>query len=244
MLTKSKIQYIRNLHNKKGRYELGRFLVEGKKSINEVICSGLEIVEGFFVDNWISPLKVNFPATLISQKELARITTLRSNRDGIVIVKIPKNTSIIQEKSPNITLVLDSINDPGNLGTILRIADWYGISKIIASEDTVDIYNPKTLIASMGSFSRVFIQYKNLQKYLESVETPIFGADLDGENLHGFNFPENTPIHLVIGSESHGISPEVKKLLTRKITIPRFGHAESLNAGVATAVILDRMVGK
>lgn len=244
MLSKSKIQFIRNLHTKKGRYEAGRFLVEGKKSIDEVINSDLKIVEGFFVKNWISPLKIDFPATLISEKELARITSLSSNRDGVLVIEIPKNPIKIQQKPQDITLVLDHINDPGNLGTILRICDWYGIFHIVASKDTVDIYNPKTIISSMGSFARIQVSYTDLSEYLQGIATPIFGADLQGENLHTFDFSKYFPLHLVIGSESHGISPAVKKFLTNTVTIPRFGEAESLNAGVAAAVILDRIVGK
>lgn len=242
MLSKTKIAYLRSLHRSKDRKEAGRFIVEGKKSILEVANSHFRIVEGFLRENFLHPLSCTFPVELISDADLARISSLTSNRDGIVVVemppaippKIPKNT---------FTLVLDGINDPGNLGTIIRIADWYGIKHIIASEDTVDIYNPKTIMATMGSFSRVAVHYVNVPEFLsENTKMPVYGAFLEGENLHAMQ--HIAPGYIVIGSEAHGIRPEVATYISHKITIPRFGGAESLNAGVATGIIVDRMIGK
>ncbi len=163
MLSKNKITHLRALHTKKKRKEQGRFLVEGKKSILECIDSDMEIIEGFFTHEILSPIKMNFPYQLISESELKKITTLTSNRDGVLVVAMPqKNLSQLQD---NLTLVLDGINDPGNLGTIIRTADWYGIKNIIASKDTVDYYNSKVIMASMGSFVRVNVFYEDLEEF-------------------------------------------------------------------------------
>ena len=164
MLTKPKIQHLRSLHNRKSREELGLFLVEGKKSILEVVNSSLEIVEGYVTYDFIGELRRTFPLELITQKELERITTLASNRDGVFVVRIPHTFDALPQTG--FILVLDGINDPGNLGTIMRTADWYGIETIVTSEDTVDAYNPKTIMASMGSFTRVRVICTDIARYL------------------------------------------------------------------------------
>ena len=242
MLSKPKIAYIKSLQNRKDRHELGRFVVEGKKSILEVVSSDFHIVEGFFVHDFLDPLQKNFPMELISESELQKISALSSNRDGVIVVEMRKNL-LPQDFSENFTLVLDGINDPGNLGTIIRIADWYGISHIIASENTVDFYNSKTIMATMGSFTRAHVHYENLENFLANNSgIPVYGAFLDGENIHTMKNIESG--FIIIGSEANGISKNLEKYITNKITIPRFGAAESLNAGVATGIIVDRMVGK
>lgn len=240
MLTKGKIQYIKTLSDRKTRYEEGYFIVEGKKSILEAIDARMEIREIFAVDpSWVKDV----PVTVITEKELLGISTLSTNHDGLAIVKMRTNWAPhASQWQKKITLVLDRIADPGNLGTIIRTADWYGITHIIASRDTVDAYNPKTIMATMGSFTRVSVEYLDLEDFLSQVSWNIYGAYLDGENLHEKNFSRNENITLVIGSESHGISPKLEKYITNKITIPRYGQAESLNASIATAIILDRLV--
>lgn len=141
----------------------------------------------------------------------------------------------------NFVLILDDINDPGNLGTIIRIADWYGIKNIIASKNTVDFYNPKTIMATMGSFARVNVFYEDLIEFFEKNQNiPTYGAFLNGENLR--NIGKIKPGFIVIGSEAHGINQNLEKFIDKKITIPRFGSAESLNAGVATGIILERLI--
>lgn len=242
MISKTKIAYLRTLHHRKDREQHGRFLIEGKKSILEAIDSDIRIVEGFLCENFLHPLKQTFPVELISEKELARISSLSSNRDGVLVAEIPHRLP------PKITgldmvLSLDGINDPGNLGTIIRIADWYGIRMIIASRDTVDVYNPKTIMASMGSFTRVQVVYTDLEAFFqEHAGMPVYGALLDGENLHTIGTVE--PGFILIGSEAHGIRSHLLPWVTRRMTIPRFGGAESLNAGVATGIILDRLLQK
>jgi RNA methyltransferase, TrmH family len=244
--------------------------------MGEFMDSDFEIVEGFFSDEFATQKEYNFPYQTVTESELARITTLTSNDSGVLIVRMKYQKSGLlhtsQWQSPReLILILDRINDPGNLGTIIRIADWYGVSQIICSPDTVDCYNPKVLMATMGSFTRVSIWYTDLEKYLSTIsgvsvipglsrdpaqsrstesgflpsqewQIHIYGAYLDGESTHTKDWWTGW-WHLVIGSEAHGISNNLEKYITDKITIPRFGLAESLNAGVATAVILDRMRG-
>lgn len=228
MISKNKIAYLTSLQNKKTRYEFGRFLVEGKKSILEAVASNFRIIEGFLSHDFLPKLGQNFPIELIDEKTLKKISSLSANRDGVVVVEMPKNF-LSNDLRGNWNVVIDNINDPGNLGTILRIADWYGIKNIIASENTVDIYNPKAIMASMGSFSRVNIFYENLEIFFEKNSgIPVYGAYLDGKNIREIRNP--IPGFLLIGSEAHGISENLEKWVTQKITIGRFGGAESLNA--------------
>lgn len=240
MLSKPKIHYLKSLQDKKIRHEIGRFVVEGKKSILETINSNFRIVEGFFANDFLNPLQKNFPIKLVSQDELKKISSLSTNKDGIIVVEIPK---ILPPKNfdKNFTIVLDGINDPWNLGTIVRIADWYGISNIVASSDSVDIFNPKSIMATMGSFTRVNIFYENLEKFFtQNPNIPVYGAFLDGQNIR--TLEKIKPWFIVIGSEANGIRENLEKFITQKITIPRFGQAESLNAGIATAIIVDRFI--
>ena len=242
MLTKSKIAYIKSLHEKQGRREAWCFLVEGRKWVEEFMASDFEIVEGFFLEE----TKYGFPHEVITPKELEKISALTSNNFWLVVVKMrSQGTGFLpaQEwrKQNWLTLILDGINDPGNLGTIIRTADWYGISHIIASLDTVDCYSSKVIMATMGSFTRINISYLDLEKYLSSLSwSAIYWAYLDGESVYDKHF-SSSPAYLVIGSESHGIRENLRKYITDPITIPRIGLAESLNAWVATAIILDNI---
>ena len=239
MIPKSKIAYVRSLHDKQTRYSEGVFLVEWRKSILECITSEFEIIEGFFTEKMPADVVVSFPVEHITQTELARLTTLISNDSWLLLVKM--RPQVLPKCAGNeLVLVLDGINDPGNLGTIVRIADWYRVTHIIASLDTVDFYNPKVLMATMGSFTRVSIFYTKIDQYLSKIWGVVYGAYLDGENIHTKSFA-HAGAHLVIGSEAHGISTGVEPYITDRITIPRFGRAESLNAGVATAIIVDRI---
>ncbi len=241
MISKAKIAYIRSLHNKLTRHTEGLFLVEWRKCIVEFLDSWFEIVEGFFTDKFVQKNECPFPVTHVTDWELDRMSTLNTNDTWIIVVKMKSN--ILPKINNNeLFLVLDSINDPGNLWTIIRIADWYGIRHIIASEDTVDCYNTKVLMATMGSFARITVSYTDIDLYLSKISWKIYGAYLNGTNVHNEKFLMETA-HLVIGSEAHGISENIEKYITDKITIPKFGYAESLNAGIATAIILDRMIG-
>jgi RNA methyltransferase, TrmH family len=177
--------------------------------------------------------------TIVEQAELEIMGTLETNAAALAVVK-QKNTPGFAITSNDLVLALDDIRDPGNLGTIIRIADWYGIKKILCSEKTTDMYDPKVISATMGSFARVEVMYTNLAEVLEHMQVPSFGTYLEGENIenvHEVDFPKGGI--LVMGSESHGISNVLKPLIKKKITIPAFGKAESLNVAIATAIVLD-----
>ena len=208
----------------------------------EFVSSNCEIIEGYFTEKFLTGKKFEFPVSVVTDNELSRISSLTSNDSGLLLVKMRKNSLPIDIKDGDLVLVLDSINDPGNLGTIIRIADWYGVTRIIASTDTVDCYNSKVVMATMGSFSRVPIIYTNIVQYLSKFNENVYWAYLDGENIHTTSFSKHG-MHIVIGNEAHGISKAVEDCITNKITIPRFGKAESLNAWVATAIIMDRITG-
>lgn len=241
MLSKNQIKYIKSLHNKKERNEEKKFLVEWKKSLIELLHSDFEIEiliisESFFVENRNLVSKYSFE--ILKIEEITKLSTLWTNTDWIALVK-QKENSELKNNWNEIILVLDEIKDPGNLGTIIRIADWYGINKIIASNNTCELYNPKVIISSMGSFTRIKLYYTDLEWYLQNQDFPIYWAFMIWEDIHKTNFEKSC--FIVIWNESNGISKEIKKLVSKKITIPRFWEAESLNAWIATAIILDNV---
>ncbi len=241
MLSKNQIKYIKSLHNKKERNEEKKFLVEWKKSLIELLHSDFEIEiliisESFFVENRNLVSKYSFE--ILKIEEITKLSTLWTNTDWIALVK-QKENSKLKNNWNEIILVLDEIKDPGNLGTIIRIADWYGIKKIIASNNTCELYNPKVIISSMGSFTRIKLYYTDLEWYLQNQDFPIYWAFMIWEDIHKTNFEKSC--FIVIWNESNGISKEIEKLVSKKITIPRFWEAESLNAWIATAIILDNV---
>ena len=241
MFTKNQAKLIKSLQDKKNRVELGLFLVEGEKSVVEVLNSNFEIdfvlTTTEFFDKYGEKIREKAKAyEIVNQFDLEKVGTFETNDSALAIVKQNINTEPKINKN-EIALALDEIKDPGNLGTIIRIADWYGIKNIVASKETVDFYNPKVITATKGSFTRVNIFYTNLNDFLSKTESPILGAFLNGKNIHKTKFP--TGGILLMGNESNGISKEIEKFVTKKITIPAFGIAESLNVAIATAVILD-----
>lgn len=240
MLSKNEVKTIRNLKDKKERQQTGLFLIEGGKSILEAIGSDFDIetiivTNEFFNEHKDQIIKSGKHCEIVEQSELETLGTLESNNAGLVVAKQKPNTE--PEIGDEIILALDEVKDPGNLGTIIRIADWYGIKKIIASNNSTDFYNSKTISATMGSFTRVQIYYTELKDYLAKINRPILGAFMNGQNVHNFSFPKTGV--LLMGNESNGIHKELEDIVTDKITIPRHGGAESLNVSVATAVILD-----
>lgn len=243
MLSKARIKFIKSLQLKKYRKQEQCFTVEGEKSVLEVLGSTLTIKELYATADFIErqkPVVNRFKGTIVTvtEKELASVGEYATNNAALAVVAIPEN-SRPKPDTQEFILMLDDIRDPGNLGTIIRTADWYGIKNIIASEETADVYNAKVIQASMGSFVRTNVYYTKLTDYLANNKLPVFGTFLNGEDAHTFNF--GTGGIIVIGNEANGISDEVKDFVTQKITIPRYGNAESLNAGIATAVILDNI---
>lgn len=214
------------------------FLVEGNKTILELPNSNFKIKEIFSTEpnNFLSK-DVQF--THISENELKKISFLRNPKDSLAVCELLKES---QFEDKNFQLVLDGIQDPGNLGTIIRLADWFGIEQIICSEDTVDFYNPKVIQATMGSFTRVNIVYCDLVEYLSNTENLNVGTDMEGENIYQFEKPNK--INLILGNEGNGMRDETENLLQKKISIPRFGKSqstESLNVSMAAGIILGQL---
>jgi TrmH family RNA methyltransferase len=241
MFTKNQAKLIKSLDEKKNRVELGLFLVEGEKSVSELLDSDFEIellltTTEFFEKFGEKIREKSKSYEIVNQFELEKVGTFATNDAALAVVKQKINKSP-EIKKNEVVIVLDEIKDPGNLGTIIRIADWYGIDNIVASKNTVDFYNPKVITATKGSFTRVNMFYTDLNDFLSKTKLPILGAFLNGENIHETKFPVSGI--LVMGNESNGVSKEIEILITKKITIPAYGKAESLNVAIATAIILD-----
>jgi RNA methyltransferase, TrmH family len=243
MITKNQIKYINSLQQKKFRLEHQSFVVEGAKSVIELLKSDfvvelLFVTQSFFEENEALLQNLSIQPEFVEVNELEKVGSFNSNNAALAVVKTKENVELLV-KEKEFAMILDDIRDPGNLGTIIRIADWYGITKIICSNSTVDVYNPKVINSTMGSFTRIYLYYTNLEEFIKNQKINIYGTLLDGENIHQTQFTDSG--YIVIGNEANGISEEITKLITHKITIPRFGGAESLNAGIATAVVLDNV---
>ena len=242
-LSKSKFKYIKSLHLKKNRLQEGKFIVEGDKSVREFLDSDFNVEEvvatsEFYneVDNQLLPSTV----FLVTSKELAGLGQFKSNNAALAIVQI-KEISQPRIAENDIVLAVDGINDPGNLGTIIRIADWFGINKILLSPESVDVYNPKVVSATKGSLTRVMVFYTNLLEQLTKYKGVIYAADLDGHDLKDVKPIESGII--LIGGETHGISKSLLQHNTQKITVNGKGGAESLNVAVATGIICHHLLG-
>ncbi|MGE8527653.1 TrmH family RNA methyltransferase [Chryseobacterium rhizosphaerae] len=241
MLTAHTIKILQSLDKKKFRQKYNLFLVEGNKIICELPNSNIKVKEIFSTD----PQKLDrtdIPVSHISENELKKISFLKTPKDSVAVCYLAAEERM---EDKNIQLVLDGIQDPGNLGTIIRLADWFGIEQIICSEDTVDFYNPKVIQASMGSFTRVNIIYTDLVEYLSETDNVNIGTDMDGESIYSFERPEK--INLILGNEGNGMRPETEALLQQRITIPRFGSSqstESLNVSMAAGIILGQLFSK
>jgi len=235
MITKADIKYIKSLQNKKERSLSKKFIIEGEKIVNEALIYGSEVLEHIYAtSNYIEQIEVptSISLTIITPQELEKISTLTTPNKAIGICK----QQITIKRKSNLILALDHIQDPGNLGTIIRLADWFGISEIICSENTVDCYNPKVIQSTMGAIFRVNVSYQNLVDYLEKTSLPIYGALLNGENVFTTQFNEKGII--LLGNEGNGISEILKQFITNKITIPKYGEAESLNVAMAASIII------
>jgi len=241
MLSKAKIKFVKSLQIKKYRKQEQCFVVEGAKSVQELLNSDFDTVLVLTTKDFQSHNKLPASAEVIevTARELEGIGEFQSNDSVLAVARIPDPVDPAIGKD-EFVLVLDDIRDPGNLGTIIRAADWFGIKTVIASPETADFYSSKVITATMGSFTRVGIFYTDLSVYMGGLQDGrIFGAFLDGKNIHHVNF--GTGGHVIIGNESRGISADLTRFVTDKITIPRFGKAESLNAAMATAIICDVM---
>ncbi|AYV24194.1 RNA methyltransferase [Vibrio mediterranei] len=237
MISKNQLKLLRALSQKKQRKAHGLFLVEGEKNVLELLETSMVIKHVFATSEFLASNREalqRVECIEASLEELTKASSLVSNNAAVAVVAIPQ-TEIPAAKG--MMIALDGVSDPGNLGTIIRIADWYGIKHIVASTDCADPYNPKTIRATMGSFGRVQVTLLDLPSYLEQASLPVYGAFLEGENVHKMTFSSEGI--LLMGSESHGVRPDAAQYVTDKITIPAFGGAESLNVAMATGIILD-----
>lgn len=240
MLTKNEIKYIQSLYHKKQRDEEGLFVGEGPKVAKELIHSSFEVRHVYATKNWLTSNRdMNVSATEVSDAELSRISNLQTPNE-VLVLAAQSITSAEPVYKETFTLVLDAIRDPGNMGTILRIADWFGIEQIICSNDCVEIYNPKVVQSTMGSITRVKCWYKDFHIWKLEPNMPVFGALLQGQNIYSLSKVREGLI--VIGNESNGIREPLLSRVTHPLTIPARGKAESLNAAVAAGIIVGCLV--
>jgi RNA methyltransferase, TrmH family len=236
MITKNQIKLIISLHQKKYRNSHKLFIAEGEKVIRELLDSPF-VLEQIYCTESIFKDVAQEKVSIISQPELKKITALTASNNCLAVFKIPEQKNLITN---GLILALDDIQDPGNLGTIIRLCDWFGISQLICSRATVDVYNPKVVQASMGSLTRVSIHYLDLKEFLSNTQIPIFGTFMDGDNIYKTSLDQNCIV--IMGNEANGISEEIEKYINKKIAIPRFGtlqKTESLNVAAATAIVLN-----
>ena len=234
LISKSEIKLITSLQQKKYRAIHGLFIAEGKKIINDLLAAGLKI-KYLFATEELSEITSNYQ--IISEKELQKISALKNSSGVLAVFEIPKVTT---HQITGLTVLLDTIRDPGNLGTIIRLCDWFGVSQLICSPDTVDCYNPKVIQATMGSIARVSVQYTSLLPLIKEAKIPTFAAVMEGDTVYKQLLPEEAI--LVMGNEANGISKELLEAIQHKISIPNFSknnNAESLNVATATGILLS-----
>ena len=235
--TKSDIKFVKSLKLKKNRVKENKFIVEGLKNVQELLKSKYDVLELYCTETHTN-LFNNYGCKLISPKELANMGTFNTNNACLAVAQCLKVESV-QFLNERQTIILDGIGDPGNLGTIIRAVDWFGFNHLICSENCADFYNPKTLAASMGSFTRVGAVYVNLNNYLNHFEGDLYGLDLEGKPLDTFKNPNKCGF--ILGNESHGINPAIQPLLKERLTIKKYGSAESLNVAMTANILLYQL---
>ena len=241
MVSKNQIKLITSLQQKKYRKQEQLFFAEGVKVVQELLHSNFELQDLFTTKQDFLTVPKN-KVHAISEAELKKISALTTPNSCLAVFKIPKVKEMVEKE---LIIALDDVRDPGNLGTIIRLCDWFGIETLFCSEESVDIYNPKVVQATMGSISRVNVVYGNLETFLSQTKLPIFGTFMDGKNIYQEELPKEGII--VMGNEANGISTSVEKLVSERIAIPRFGNlqvTESLNVATATAIILSEFKRK
>lgn len=242
MVSKAVAKYVHALHLKKYRTRHGAFLVEGGKSVRELLSSGILterlIVTSEFGEKIRQEIPAGLPVDVVSEDELTRLGTLSTNNTALAVARLPLEKPLTPAPG-QLFLALDEVRDPGNVGTLIRLADWYGLAGVVCSDTCADPWAPKTVSATMGSFTRVPVWQRELPAWLSALppELPVYGADLHGDNVHRLTL-QPTGV-LVMGSESHGLTPPVEACLTQRLHIPGRGQAESLNVAVSAAILLD-----
>lgn len=238
MITKAEIQLVRSLDDKRNRLAEGLFVAEGEKLISEIRSSGLNVRKIYALEGVFSGANIE----VATPKELERMTLLKTANNSIALVEIPHYRLQAEELKGRLTLALDEVQNPGNLGTIIRLADWFGISDIVCSPNSADCFNPKVVQATMGAILRVRVHYTPLAELLaeaKKIGIPIYGTLLEGENIYQSKLSEEGII--VMGNEGRGISEECCKLITNKLLIPPYPASrrttESLNVAMATGIV-------
>lgn len=244
MISKSQIKLITSLQQKKYRSKTGLFIAEGPKIVRDFYQAGLQLEALFVVgssedygDEYPFLIALSEEIVQVSQAEMQKISALKSANSVLAIFQIP-NSFPSSEKT--LVVALDAVRDPGNLGTIIRLCDWFGIPELICSPDTVDCYNPKVVQATMGSLARVVVSYLDLPEYIKDTQLPVYTAMMEGENVYKTQLPENAV--LVMGNEANGVSKDILDLVSNKLTIPNFSKAdaaESLNVATATGILIS-----
>lgn len=235
MLTKNQIKLIASLSQKKYRNQHQLFVVEGKKGVEEFLNSTFKLHYLFSTDEDFKVDTNKF--SLLTEDELKKISNLKTPNAALALFKIPKTENL---DTSRLIIALDDVRDPGNLGTIIRLCDWFGIAHLVCSDTTVDCFNPKVVQATMGSLTRVHVHYLDLETFLKTTDAPRYGAFMEGENIYNHILPQSGI--LVMGNEANGVSTKIEKLIDKKISIPRFGNlqsTESLNVATATAILLS-----
>lgn len=246
MIGKSTTKLINSLALKKYRTKENLFLIEGDKMVKEALDSNLKIKLLIVTSEFLNRYKISQNdaerGIETDAKELKKVSLLQHPQNSLAVCQIPKKPDLPAMLPEGLSIYLDGIQDPGNMGTVVRICDWYGIQHIFCSSDCVDLYNPKVIQASMGSFNRIELHecpFEKLADLAQKSKVPVFGAFMNGENIYRKKLPQNAI--LVMGNEGNGIRPAVEKLITDKLSIPNFSEneikAESLNVSVATAII-------
>ena len=236
MVSKNQIKLITSLQQKKYRIINQLFFAEGVKVIQELLRSNFEL-EHLYTTQYDFEEVLESKKSLIHENDLKKISVLTTPNSCLAVFKIPEEKPII---ASGLIIALDDVRDPGNIGTILRLCDWFGIKQVICSKETVDIYNPKVVQATMGSITRVNVSYVDLAEYITQTDLPVFGTFMDGDNIYKANLPQEAIV--VMGNEANGISEAIEEITQSRLSIPRFGdlkQAESLNVATATGIILS-----
>ncbi|HNS41888.1 MAG TPA: RNA methyltransferase [Taishania sp.] len=232
-LSLNKIKQIICLQQKKCRDKQGLFVVEGEKIVAELIDFAPQQIEYLVATPEFEVTTNTIPQYHCDEATLKKCSSLTTPNKVLAVVKKME----FKNSSPNFMIALDSVQDPGNMGTILRLADWFGVQKVICSKTTVDIYNPKVIQATMGAFLRIQVEYLDLKEFFATTDLPVYGALLEGKNVYAQ--PLKPHGILLMGNEGNGISDELKPFISKPLTIPKKGQTESLNVSIATSILLS-----
>ncbi len=245
MFTKADLKLVKSLGEKNLRHANKLFVAEGSKSVTDLLASPLKVAKIFALQAWINQQPAAFlkqtEVCQVTAKELEQMSSLKSTRELIGLFHLPEPQFQAKDMK-GLILALDTLQDPGNLGTLIRLADWYGIQHILCSNQTVDCFNAKVIQSTMGSIGRVKLHYGDLADFIKELQLPVFAASMEGSPSRNYKFPSN--MVLLLGNEGSGISEALRAKVTQTISIEKRGEAESLNVAMAGAILIDRYFGQ